>query len=246
MKRVAGPLAAIGVVAVVLMATMGPALAATRTVQVGSFFFEDGTMGDGQITAAVGDRITFQFQNGQGNHTATVDGQFDSGNKNGGTTFTTSPLLVAGTFTLYCNIHGRQQHGARLVVTGDEPTPSPTPTTRSASPAPRRTTTSTKTTTATTTPPSTVATATSTKVTSQQPRPATTAPKATSPQSTASATPVPKAVAASLSADPLDTVPIAADDDRSSGLRIAAFVVLGLIPVSLFAAWYLRRNRDPS
>jgi plastocyanin len=226
---------AAGVAAVVLGLAVSPALAATREVQVGSFFFEDATMGDGEITVATGDRITFRFQSGQGNHTAQVDGQFNSGNKEAGETFTTSPLLMAGTFTLYCTYHRSSGHVTRLVVGGQAPTASPTP--KPPPPPP---------TSAPTRKPVPTAKPTTARPT---PSPVRTTAKATPTRTpmartSATVTPRPTSFAASPTASPLTIATTAAEQgDRSSGLRIGAFVVLGLIPLSLVAAWYFRRDR---
>lgn len=123
MRRTLG-LAAFASGALILMAA--PALAGLDSVSVGSFYYEDGSTGDGTITAKVGDQLKFVFS-GKVQHSATVNGQFDSGVKKPGTTWTTGALMKAGTFTLYCSVHGVSRHSTTLVVTGTSVAPSPTP-----------------------------------------------------------------------------------------------------------------------
>jgi plastocyanin len=135
MKRIAT--CGIGVI-VAAAALALPVAAATQGVRVGSFYFEDSTSGDGRVTVDQGDRITFTFE-GATQHTATVDGMFNSDVKSGGQTYTTATLTRAGTFTLYCQVHGAAQHATNLVI---RPTaaPAPSPTTARPSPAPSRAT----------------------------------------------------------------------------------------------------------
>jgi len=118
-----------------------PAVAAVRSVTVDSFFFEDDSRGDGRVVVDEGDRISFSFQ-GNNQHSATVDGLFDSGVKQGGQTFTTGALTRPGTYTLYCTVHGARQHGSTLIVrTAAAPPPSASaqPSSAKPTPAPTRT-----------------------------------------------------------------------------------------------------------
>ena len=125
--RAAGAL----VVAGVLLAA--PAQAADVGVRVGSFYFEDASAGDGRVVVEAGDRLAFTFEGGS-THSATVDGLFDSGRRSSGETYVTSALMRPGTYTLYCTVHGAQQHGATLQVRGSaSAAPSPS---RAASPSP--------------------------------------------------------------------------------------------------------------
>lgn len=122
--------------AMVLATLAVPASAATQSVRVGSFYFEDATAGDGRVVVNEGDRITFTFE-GNNTHTATVDGLFDSGRRSAPQTYTTSPLMRAGTFTLYCSVHGAKQHSSSLMVRpAGGPSPSPTRAAPSPSPSP--------------------------------------------------------------------------------------------------------------
>lgn len=127
------PLALIA--AVVLLPAL-PATAATQGVRVGSFYFDAASAGDNRVVVDVGDRIAFTFE-GRSAHTATVDGLFDSGDRSAGETYTTMALMQAGTYDLYCKVHGPQQHGARLLVRpAGGPSPSPSRAAASPSPAP--------------------------------------------------------------------------------------------------------------
>src|SRR5687767_15259982 len=119
-RRAAGAIALTGL----LVAT--PALAADVGVRVGSFYFDDSSAGDGRVVVDAGDRIVFAFE-GNNTHTATVDGLFDSGPRDGGQSYTTSALMRPGSYTLYCSVHGARQHGATLQVRGRaSAAPSPT------------------------------------------------------------------------------------------------------------------------
>jgi plastocyanin len=128
----------LGASAAVLLAT--PAVGATQGVRVGSFYFEDDSAGDGRVVVDQGDRIRFTFEGGA-QHTATVDGLFDSDARSSGQTYTTAALTRAGTYTLFCRIHGASRHGTTLVVratAAPSPTPPRSPSARpSPSPKPR-------------------------------------------------------------------------------------------------------------
>ncbi|MDX6200042.1 MAG: hypothetical protein QOJ79_3193 [Actinomycetota bacterium] len=128
--RVAAAVAALAT----LVALTLPAAAATRAVRVGSFYFDDATRGDGQVVVTQGDRITFTFE-GKNQHTATVDGLFNSGTKSPGQRYTTPLLTRVGTFTLYCQIHGAPRHVTVLSIRR-RPSPAPSPTRAQRSPAP--------------------------------------------------------------------------------------------------------------
>lgn len=112
----------------VVALTGSVALASQVSVAVGSFYFEDSTVGDGKIVVNQGDRITFVFQ-GNAQHTATVNGMFDSQRKGGGDTYTTGTLTTAGTFSLYCGVHGAARHSSTLIIKSTS--------TASATPAPQ-------------------------------------------------------------------------------------------------------------
>ncbi|MBK5305152.1 MAG: hypothetical protein JJD92_00535 [Frankiaceae bacterium] len=124
---------------VLVLATAGvlalPAAAADVGVRVGSFYFEDTSTGDGRVVADQGDRLVFRFEEGQ--HTATVDGYFDSGMRGSGATYATPALSRAGTFTLYCQVHGATQHVATLTIRA---TTAPSPSQTTAQPSPTRAT----------------------------------------------------------------------------------------------------------
>lgn len=100
------------------LATAVPALAATIGVSVGSYYFEDATVGDGKVTAKVGDQLRFTVVEGAG-HTVTIDELgIDSGQLSPGAVFVTPVLQTPGTYTLYCKPHLSRGHRTTLVVTG--------------------------------------------------------------------------------------------------------------------------------
>jgi plastocyanin len=113
---------------VLVGAVAAPAVAATRTVRVGSFYFDDSTPGDGRVEVDAGDKITFTFPEST-KHSAKVDKLFDSHERANGQTFTTTSLTHPGTYLLYCTVHGAQTHSATLVIraAGTSPSPSPSP-----------------------------------------------------------------------------------------------------------------------
>lgn len=122
MKRAAalGGLLAAGLLA-------GVVYGATRTVHVGTYYFDDATPGDGKVVAAVGDRISFVFDDSK-SHSANVDALgIASGPLGQGQVYTTPVLRRPGTFQLYCQLHRSRGHVATLVVTGTAATPAPTP-----------------------------------------------------------------------------------------------------------------------
>jgi plastocyanin len=137
MKRVTvATLATLG--AITSLALPASAAAANWNVDVGSYYYRDPSPSDGRVVVNKGDHITFRFE-GDTQHTATVDGQFSSGVRSPGDTYVTSALTRAGTFTLYCEVHGASRHSTVLVVRETSaPSPSPSPrASPSRSPAPR-------------------------------------------------------------------------------------------------------------
>ena len=158
-------LAAVAIVAGGLAFTQTPAGAATVIdIHVGSFYFEDSTVGDGVINAKVGDQLRFTFDD-NGAHTAEVDELgISSGAQGAGAVFVTAPLTQAGTFTLYCKPHRNRGHLTTLVVSENNPPPTTTtitPTTVTTTTAPPTTTTTTRSsTTSTATTSSTTSTTT--------------------------------------------------------------------------------------
>lgn len=99
--------------AALLLVSAGLALAATVSVRVGNFYFEDATVGDGRIVANVGDRLRFVVEdNGNGTpHSVEVDELgIHSGSLARGDVYTTPQLSKAGTFPLYCRPHVNRGH----------------------------------------------------------------------------------------------------------------------------------------
>lgn len=120
MMRVWMSVAGAGVLAALSLG--GSAAAATVSVSVGNYFFEDASVGDGRITARVGDQLTFTVVGGSG-HTVTVDALgIDSGQLPLGATFVTPVLGTPGTYTLYCRPHVERNHRTTLVVVGSAAT----------------------------------------------------------------------------------------------------------------------------
>lgn len=227
-RRAVGALVLTGL----LVAT--PALAADVGVRVGNFYFDDSSAGDERVVVDVGDRIVFTFE-GNNTHTATVDGLFDSGNRNGGETYTTPALMRPGTYTLFCSIHGAQQHGATLQVRG-KAAPSPTRAS-SPSPSPVRTAAASPRPVATTAAPAPKPSPSASPKPSPSPSPkpspsisviaAPAVPTTAPPTTDDSPTPGPDAVALPR--------PAAADDDGTNWLLPAALVllVLGLVATAI-------------
>jgi plastocyanin len=125
-------------------------------IHVGSFYFEDSSVGDGVITANVGDQIRFTFDD-SGGHNAQVDELgINTGVQGAGTVVVTGALTTPGTFTLYCKPHRRRGHLTTLIVSGDAPPTTAAPTTAAPTTSPP-TTLAPTTTAATTTAPTTAA-----------------------------------------------------------------------------------------
>lgn len=135
------------------LATAVPTLAATVGVSVGNYYFEDAAVGDGKVTAKVGDQLRFTVVEGAG-HTVTIDELgIDSGLLSPGAVFVTPVLQTPGTYTLYCKPHLNRGHRTTLVVTGTAtPTTTTAPATTTTSPITTTTTRPGATTPGTTTP----------------------------------------------------------------------------------------------
>lgn len=196
-----------------------PALAQVRGVTVGSFYFEDASEGDGQVVVDVGDQITFTLS-GRNSHSATVEGLFDSGRRSDGQTFTTGALTRAGTYTLFCTVHGESRHSTTLVVRkAAQPAATAAPTQGTAPKA-----------TAQATPKATAAVA-------GKPSAAATATATASVPASPSATPSPTLVPGAPAADD------AADTGTSGSTGNAWLGVLGAILLAAGAWWTFRRLR---
>lgn len=114
------------------IALTAPAVAATVGVTVGNYYFEDGSVGDGQVTARVGDQLRFSVVEGAG-HTVTIAALgIDSGQLASGATYVTPALSTPGTYSLICTTHRARNHATTLVVLagGGSTTTNPPPTTR--------------------------------------------------------------------------------------------------------------------
>lgn len=129
--------------ALLAASTAAVVLAATVDVRVGSYYFEDATVGDGQITAKVGDQLRFKVEDSGKDgkpHSVVIDALgINSGSLRKGSTYVTPVLTTPGTFLLYCKFHVTSQgHSTKLVVTGTAATPAPTKT-PAPTPAPTKT-----------------------------------------------------------------------------------------------------------
>ncbi len=114
-----------------LLVLIGPmathALAETRQVSVGNYWFEDDARHDRtQIIVNQGDQITFTIREGiYPPHTVDVDELgIHSPDLLLGATYTTPPLNTAGTFRLYCRPHEQRGHVTTLAVRATTPTTS--------------------------------------------------------------------------------------------------------------------------
>ncbi|MFM7252966.1 MAG: hypothetical protein ACKO27_07855 [Ilumatobacteraceae bacterium] len=142
-------LAAGGSVLAGAIALAAPAVAATVGVTVGNYYFEDGSVGDGQVTARVGDQLRFTVVEGTG-HTVTISALgIDSGQLASGATYVTPALNTPGTYSLICTTHRLRNHATTLVVLagGGSTTTNPPPTTRPSTTTSTSTSTSTPSTT---------------------------------------------------------------------------------------------------
>ena len=161
MKRLLRALAGCGILAASIGVPLAEPTAAAGVVDihVGSFYFEDATVGDGVIRANVGDQLRFTFDD-NGGHTADVDALgIHTGKQAQGAVVVTAPLTTPGTYELYCTPHRKRGHLTTLIVSGVAATTTTTsaPTTTQ---APTTTTTAAPTTTQA--PTTTVAGATTT------------------------------------------------------------------------------------
>ena len=150
------------------------------TVEVGSFYFEDGSTGSRSLVSAnVGDQLRFVFVDS--GHSADVDALgISTGTRNGGDVFVTAPISQAGDFDLYCKPHRNRGHRTVLRVSNTQPPTSTTtqpPPTTTTQPPPTTTTQPAIPSTTTTQPaiPSTTAEPSSPTTTTQPAIPSTTA-----------------------------------------------------------------------
>lgn len=137
MRRLAAVVGA--VIALALLAAS--AFGATITAHIGSFYFEDATVGDGEIDVHVGDQVKFIVDDGGAGgkpHSVVVtELGIDSGGLLAGSTYVTPVLDTPGTYILFCRFHRvSQDHWTTLVVTGTKATPKPTPAPTVVTPSP--------------------------------------------------------------------------------------------------------------
>jgi plastocyanin len=172
---------AAGVVAILagVMGWTAVAGAVASDVRMGNFYFEDASVGDGQIVITAGDQLRFIVEDsGPGTpHTVDID-EFGvhSGNLAKGETYTTAALTTPGTYALYCDLHRNRGHETTLIIlpgAATTTTAPPTTTTITAS-------TTTTTTTMSTAPPTTTTASASATTVSASDTPATTTTAASS------------------------------------------------------------------
>lgn len=117
--------------ALLAVATAGSLAAATINVHVGSYYFEDSSVGDGRVVAQVRDQLRFFVDDNGGTkpHSIVVtELGIDSGPLVAGSTYVTPVLDKPGTFTLFCRVHRVSfDHFTTLIVAGEATTPRPTP-----------------------------------------------------------------------------------------------------------------------
>ena len=107
-------------------------LAAVVNISSGSFYYEDATVGDGRITAKVGDQLRFVTEDaGKGTpHTVEIPGLgISSGPLATNSTYVTVAITKPGEYQVFCKPHRKKGHETTLVVTGQALTTTTTATT---------------------------------------------------------------------------------------------------------------------
>jgi plastocyanin len=126
------------------------------SVTSGNFWFEDATVGDGQIVISAGDQLRVEVVDGTQHTVDIAEFGIASGKMATGDVFVTPPLNTPGTYTLFCRTHLNRGHKTTLIIRGQATTTTTT----------AATTTTTSTTTTTTAPATTTTTAPPTPTTS--------------------------------------------------------------------------------
>ncbi len=124
-------LAAAATATLIASVTLALSAGAASVIEVssGNFYFEDGSVGDGQITMDAGDQLRVRIVEGT-QHTVDISEFGISSSKLAtGDVFVTPPLTTPGTYTLFCRTHLNRGHRTTLVVQGDTPTTTATTTT---------------------------------------------------------------------------------------------------------------------
>ena len=121
-------LASLGVLGA--LALIGTASAASVVnVTSGNFFFEDGSVGDGQIVINAGDQLRVEVVEGT-RHTVDIEAFGESSaTMDTGDVYVTNPLNTPGTYELFCRTHRNRGHTTTLVVVGQATTTTAAPTT---------------------------------------------------------------------------------------------------------------------
>jgi plastocyanin len=114
------------------------------SVTSGNFWFEDATVGDGQIVISAGDQLRVEVVDGTQHTVDIAEFGIASGKMATGDVFVTPPLNTPGTYTLFCRTHLNRGHKTTLIIRGQATTTTTTAAT---------TTTTAPATTTTTAPP---------------------------------------------------------------------------------------------
>jgi plastocyanin len=206
-----------------VLACAVPAIAKTRTVSVGNFWYEDDATHDRtKIVANVGDQIAFTVREGvYPPHTVDVDElNIHSPGLLLGETYTTPALSKAGNFKLYCRPHEDRGHVTRLIV---QPAPAAT-TAPGAKPGARATT-----------PPGSA-------VTVVTPTPAALVPVATlAPVGVRKATPQELRRTVAVDADSLNTL-LGRKPNTRPWTQVLWLVLFASVPIVGAAAFALRKR----
>lgn len=111
-------LLALAVASAAVAAFAIPALAATKTVDVGDNWFISKAKNKGTVSVKVGDRVTFKWVGKNEHNVVSSSGptKIRSGNAKKSGRFTTRTLKKAGTYKLLCEVHGATKQAMRLKV----------------------------------------------------------------------------------------------------------------------------------
>ncbi len=112
--------------AVIVIGVAVGVFAAVVGIATGSFYYEDSTVGDGKITAEVGDQLRFVIEDGGRGTPHTVEIPelgISSGPLGTNKTFVTPVITMPGEYVVFCKPHRKKGHETVLVVTGEALTP---------------------------------------------------------------------------------------------------------------------------
>ena len=110
----------LGVLGVLIVLGAGVGVAAVVSVSSGSYYFEDASVGDGKITAKVGDQLRFVTEDaGKGTpHTVEIpELGISSGPLATSSVYVTPVITTPGEYRLFCKPHWRKGCFASEFVT---------------------------------------------------------------------------------------------------------------------------------